>query len=135
MNPSKHLDDIHSLIQSNDYESAKAKIAEARAAGNQEALLSLFEATCVYEMGNDIETLRLLAEFLASSTNSTKRTYALFTAALCLENLGLNEQALEILQKVPEGYQDLDKERARAAQDLKHQKQALLLFAGIRIIN
>jgi len=135
MNSSKQLDDIHSLIQSNDYASAKTKIAEARAAGNREALLSLFEATCVYEMGNDIETLRLLAEFLASSTNSTKRAYALFTVALCLENLGLNEQALEIFQKVPEGYQDLDKERSRAAQDLKQQKQALLLFAGIRSIN
>ena len=135
MNPSKHLDDIHSLIQSDDYASAKAKIVEARAAGNKEALLSLFEATCVYETGNDIETLRLLAEFLASSTNSAKRTYALFTAGLCLENLGLNEQALEMFQKVPDGYKDLDKERLRAAQDLKHQKQALLLFAGIRSNN
>ena len=135
MNSSKHLDDIHSLIQSSDYASAKVKIAESRAAGHKEALLSLFEATCVYETGDDIETLRLLAEFLASSTNSVKRPYGLFTAAVCLENLGLNEQALELLQKVPEGYQDLHKERAQATKELKRQKQALLLFAGISSTN
>lgn len=132
MNSSKHLDDIHLLIQSNDYAGAKTKIAESRAAGHKEALLSLFEATCTYETGDDIETLRLLAEYLASTTDSVKRPYALFTAAVCLENLGLNEQALELLQKISEGYQGLNRERAQATKELKRQKQALLLFAGIR---
>jgi len=132
MSATKHLDDIHSLIQSEDYTTARARITEARAAGHTEALLSLFEATCVYEMGDDIETLRLAAEFLASTTNSVKRPYALFTAAVCLENLGLNEQALELLQKVPESYQALHEERVQATKELKRQRQALLLFAGIR---
>jgi TolA-binding protein len=132
MNATKHLDDIHSLIQSEDYAKAKVQISEARSAGHREALLSLFEATCVYEEGDDIETLRLVAEFLASTTKSEKRPYALFTAAVCLENLGLNEQALELLQMVPETYQDLHKERVNATNDFKRQKQALLLFTGIR---
>lgn len=132
MSANKHLDEIHSLIQSDDYVTARAQISEARAAGHKEALLSLFEATCVYEAGNDIETLRLLAEFLASSANSAKRQYALFTAAVCLENLGLNEQALELLQKIPESYPDLQKERTDATNGLKRQRRALLLFQGIR---
>ncbi len=135
MNHPANLDDIHILIQSDDYATASARIAEARAAGHKEALLSLFEAICVYETGNDVETLRLIAEFLASTKSIEsieKRPYALFTAAVCLENLGLLEQAYELLAKVPESYPDIQKERAHIAEGIKHRKQALLLYSGIR---
>lgn len=95
-------------------------------------MLSLFEATCVYETGDNIETLRLLAEFLASSRNSDKRAYALFTAAVCLENLGLNEQADKLLENLPEAYPGLEKERTHVRKELNRQKQALLLLSGIK---
>lgn len=131
MDTTSTLDEIHALIQSDDYVKASARIAEARAAGRVEVLLTLFEALCMYESGDDVETLRLLAEFLPNSTNTKKRPYALFTAAVCLENLGLHEQALELLKKVPRSYPALKKELSHSKLALERQKQALHHFSAI----
>jgi tetratricopeptide (TPR) repeat protein len=125
------LDKIHFLIESDDYVTAKEKIAEARAAGDRDPLLTLFEAICVYEAGDDIEALRLLTNFLVNAESDEKRPYARFTAAVCLENLGLNEQALEILEDVPTSYPGLKKEIKQARKELKRQRQALEFFSEI----
>jgi len=132
MSASDALDEIHALIQADDYSAAATRIVEARATGHTDALISLFEAICVYEAGDDVETLRLIAEFLASSERPEKRPYALFTAALCLNNLGLIEQSLELLAKVPASYPDICEAQARSTKELKDQKQGLQFFSVIR---
>src|SRR5687768_17375591 len=96
MEPSDSLDAIHKLIDGDDYVTAKDLIKEARAAGKTDPILSLFEALCVYESGNDVETLRLLGEFLLSAGRTRKRPYARFTAGVCLANLGLFQEAKEL---------------------------------------
>jgi tetratricopeptide (TPR) repeat protein len=126
-----HLEEIHLLLESDDYATAKEKIAEARAAGEQNALLTLFEALCVYEAGDDFEALRLLTNFLVNAESDEKRPYARFTAAVCLENLGLNEQALEVLEGVPKSYPGLEKEIKQVRKELDRQRHALQLFSEI----
>jgi hypothetical protein len=131
MEPPDSLDAIHKLIDNDDYVAAKDLIKEARAAGKTDPILSLFEALCVYESGNDVETLRLIGEFLLSTGRTRKRPYARFTAAVCLGNLGLFQEEKELLAKVPDSYPGIKKERAFVERKLKLQKQARFLLRAI----
>ena len=131
MRKSKTLEEIRKLAESDDYKAALLRINEERAAGNTEAVLSLYEAICYYEAGDDVETLRLIDEFLASDKCKEKHPYALFTAAVSLENLGLYEQALELLDRLPKSYPDLKKERSQNMKEVKRQRKAMKIFSAI----
>jgi len=132
MKSTSTIDKIHALIDADDYLAAMSGIREARQAGCDDAILSLFEAICVYEVGEDNEALRLLAEFLGNSKNHSKQSYALFTASVCLENMGLYREAQELLSKLPKSYPGLEKEIADITRQLAQQKLALDQYAVIK---
>ena len=125
------ISEIHALLDADEYVEAKSKIDTMRSLGVEDSILLLFEALCAYESDNDIETLRLIAEFLSSSDSDHKKPYARFTAAICLVNLGLYEQARELLGTVPESYPDLKETLFNVINECNRQKQAIIHYSKI----
>jgi hypothetical protein len=102
MSVAPDVERVYRLIDAEDYETAESLIQRLRSEGCSHCDLLLYEAICVYERQQDIECLRLLADFLREVPRHGKRHYAIFTAAVCLMNVGLESRARALLQKVPD---------------------------------
>ena len=107
-------------------------IQRLRSEGCPHCDLLLYEAICVYERQQDIECLRLLADFLREVPRHGKRHYAIFTAAVCLMNVGLESRARALLQKVPDTYPGRDKELKDLSVVLARRKKAAVHANAIR---
>src|SRR5687767_12919830 len=95
------IEKVYSLISAADYAAAGALIRQLRKAGRDDCELMLYEAICAYENSDDIGSLRLLRDFLKQAPRHQKRSYAAFTAGVCLINLGLYDEALRLLRLLP----------------------------------
>ena len=65
---------------------------------------------CAYKKKDDLGCLKLLNEFLDAAPAHKDSQYALFTAAICLINVGLPYRARQLLARIPSDYPDRDKE-------------------------
>ena len=115
---------IHTLVESDKYNEALLQIKKSRFQGCDDVILILFEALCIYETGNDLETIRLLSEFLNKSKNHKKKDYALFLTAICLCNLGLKSEAEAIFLNLPDNYPEITRERNDVRKDLEIKEKA-----------
>ena len=106
MSEDEEIQSIYEWIDADDYTTAELLIQRLRDQGCTRCELSLFEAICTYEKKDDAGCLRLLAEFLREAPGHPKRSYAIFTAAICLVNLGLERRALDLLRSLPSSYPD-----------------------------
>ena len=131
MDYSKELEIAYQLVDSDKYLEALAYIEGVRKAGCDDVILYLYEALCAYEANDDLETLRLLTEFLSKAGDHIKREYALFTFATSLMNLGLPNEALSIFNLVSDSYPNINKERISAKKDKKLQESSLLYYSNI----
>jgi len=124
--PQLTLEHLTTFIVEEKYVEAANAIQELKAAGNRAPELPFYEAICQYEDGEDLKCLHLLARFVKRSPKHPKRNYAVFTAAICLMNLGLDEEAFSLLKTLPKSYPDRDKEIRRLEKLFKNRAKALV---------
>jgi tetratricopeptide (TPR) repeat protein len=126
------LEEIYRLIDSDRYEEATRRLAELRSPEADEPIVFLYKALCVYEARDDLECLRLLAEFIKAAPKHHKVPYALYTFAICLQNLGLDPQALNILESLPRSYPDLDVAIADCRKSMEAVATANAIYESLR---
>ena len=125
------IEDVYSLIAADKYRAAATLIQSLRSKGCEHCDLLLYEAICAYEGSDDINSLRLLTDFLQQARKHAKRQYAAFTACVCLINLGLHDEALKLLQLLPSSYPDRDTEIARVRHTIDQNRAASKHAAAI----
>jgi hypothetical protein len=126
------IDRVHGWLDAEDYATAELLIRRLRDEGCSRCELALFEAVCLYERKDDIGCLRLLVEFLRQAPGHPKRSYATFTAAVCLANLGLEKRALTLLRSLPVSYPDRDAELKEMRAVLAKRKEATMCAEEIQ---
>ena len=132
MDHSEQIEIAYQLVNSDKYTEALVCIENIREKGCDDVILSLYEALCVYEAENDVESLRLLSLFLSKAGNHQKREYALFTTGICLMNLGLASEALEVFSQISNSYPDIEVEREKARNKFEAQKEGIVHYSRIR---
>ncbi|MBV9657332.1 MAG: hypothetical protein JO295_04400 [Verrucomicrobia bacterium] len=110
MDSDHHIEVLYRLINDDQYSEADQLLGRLRAGGKCDVELLLCEAICRYEDGDDVECLKLLANFVTAAPEHIKTDYATFMAATCLANLGLFGRALRLLQMVSPSYPKRDEE-------------------------
>ena len=118
------IERVYQLMDADDYDTAETLILRLRRAGCVRSELLLFEALCSYERADDVRCLELITQFLKKAPNHGKRYYALFTASVCLINLGLEKRARRLLEQVPPSYPDREKEMKFLRSILSKKKRA-----------
>ncbi|PUB74049.1 MAG: hypothetical protein DBP03_11825 [gamma proteobacterium symbiont of Ctena orbiculata] len=119
------LEVIHKLVESGFYEEALNKIQAAKSRGETNPILMLFEALALYDGKKDLECLALLNKFLSEvAPDHEKYNYVLFTAGICLMNLGLPAEAYKLFNIVPNEYPEIDNERREARLKSNASKEA-----------
>jgi len=110
MDSDSHIQTLHQLVSADRYTEADRLIRQIRDDGKEYPELFLYEAICRYEEGNDLECLRLLTEFIRAAPKHVKRDYAVFTAAICLFNVGLLENSVRLPERISSTYPARDDE-------------------------
>ena len=131
MDFAKQIHSAYELVDSDQYADALIQIENLRSNGCNDPVLVLYEALCIYEAGDDLETLRLLSEFLDQAKVHRKREYALFTSAICLMNLGLVSEAKNIFNKIPDSYPNIHTERKNVEEKLKSKNSGISFYKKI----
>lgn len=87
---------------------------------------------CYYESGNDLEALGCYIRYAKTYISGEARNFALFNAGVCLKNLGLYYEAIQVLEKVPKDHDGIDAELedARFHFDLCSKAKKLLTGTG-----
>lgn len=122
---------IGDLVRQDRFQEARKLIDSLDGEKHNTPLLLFYEAICLYEEKNDVDCVRLLSEFINCVPNHTKANYAKFTIAICLTNLGLQEQSLLFLEELPEDYPDLQRELAHVRSLIERRKVALSFLVGV----
>ncbi len=123
---------IHKLVESGFHEEALNKIKEAKDKGETNPILMLFEALALYDGKKDLECLVLLNKFLSEiGPEHGKYNYALFTAGICLMNLGLPTEASKLFNLVPNEYPDIESERKEAWLKSNASKEAKNIYKSL----
>lgn len=126
-------EEIYRLIESDRYDEAMERIAILESPDRDDPIVFLYRALCIYERGDDLECMRLLVSFIgAVPAKNPKLKYALFTFAVCLQNLHLDDEALTILRSLPSTYPDLHLAIANSEQALESKRVALEIFLSLR---
>ena len=131
MDYSNELEIAYQLVDSDKYSDALIYIEDIRKNGCDDVILDLYEALCIYEAKDDVECLRLISKFLSRASKHRKREYALFTAGVCLMNLGLANEALSTFEQVADSYPNIESERNEAKKALGLQKNGLKQYLKI----
>lgn len=126
------LEEIYRLVDSDRYDEAMERIAALDEPERSDPIVLLYRALCAYERKNDLECMRLLASFVSAAPKHIKVPYALYTFAVCLQNLDLNDEALTILRTLPKKYPDLEAALASSEAAVATRKTALEIFDSLR---
>ncbi|HSI12241.1 MAG TPA: tetratricopeptide repeat protein [Chthoniobacter sp.] len=119
------IDRVHALVDAEKYSDAFALIEEQRDRADAPSLLHFYEGICLYEQGDDNGCLRLLAKFIDQEPAHIKSDYAVFTAAICLVNLGMDDLSNQLLDRLPASYPDLAHERKCIDEVLRRKREAI----------
>lgn len=130
----KSLKFIYELISNEKYAIAYNIINELPEQERKKSIYLFLKAVCIYEEGNDIECLKLLVSFLEEEPLHERKNYSIFTAAICLINLGLEEIALKLFKILPSDYPDLQKEIEQINAVIKRKIEAQTLANALLLI-
>jgi tetratricopeptide (TPR) repeat protein len=92
------------MVEADRYKEAIALINELNDIDASDPIVNLFRGLCSYENGDDLECMMHLLKFLSEVQLQPKTYYALFTFAVCLENIGMYKEALRVLEALPNNY-------------------------------
>ncbi|MEP6671652.1 MAG: hypothetical protein ABJF10_20985 [Chthoniobacter sp.] len=118
------IDNIYELIASEQYDEAEHLLGCIPDLEKHDPELLFFKAICEYEAGRDVECLQLLSDFLNRAPRHVKADYSVFTAAICLANLGMEEESLPLLNTLPVSYPDLIDEKQSISAKVQIKAQA-----------
>ena len=127
----KIIDNIHELIDKGSYLEASGLIDCVGDLSRVDPILTFFKALCKYELDDDLGCLNLLSDFLKQQPFHVKADYCIFTTAICLKNLGLEEEALPMLRMLPTDYPGLNDELENTEQIIKVKLEARMLGRSI----
>ena len=116
---------LHELVAKDLDDDALVLIHNLRDQGRADPELDLYQGLSIYRTRDDLECLRHLTTFVIQNPDHSKRDYALFTCAICLINLGLEDCAIGILENLPVSYPDREKEIAHCSEYIEKQRKAL----------
>jgi len=118
------IDNIYELIASEEYAEAERLIGCIPELEKHDPILLFFKAVCEYEQGRDVECLQLISSFLERAPHHVKAEYCIFTAAMCLANMGMEEDSLPLLNALPASYPDLLREKRDVSAKLQMKARA-----------
>jgi len=123
---------VYKLIDADNCAEAFRMIQEYRSQAFGCPEFTLYEALCFYDEKNDLECLRKCLSFISDNPTHSKKNYALFTIAMSLCNVGLEEEALSILQSLPASYPDRDREIHKLEATLKVREEVRSVLKAIK---
>ena len=121
-------EEVYQLMSSDDYAAALGVLSGVPELVRQDEELLIAQGHCQYELRMDVEALRSYLSHLRTFPNSDQSESAMFNSALCLKNLGLHEEARQLLQKIPPQYERLGEELEHSSQAIERRNTARTLL-------
>ena len=114
------------------HEDALAIIKSSPSQIQASGAISIIAADSLYELGKDLEALNAYRQYLEKHPSGRASSFALFNAAICLKNIGAEEEALEVLKQVPDGHENLKEEIADSNKRLQRISEAREVFLKLK---
>ena len=118
---------------SSKYEDALAVIQSSSPEVQASGAILIVAADSLYELGKDLEALQAYILYLEKHPTGRASSFALFNSAICLKNIGAEDEAIEVLKLVPDGHEGLQKEVADSLNRVNRLEQARKLFKKLQV--